>query len=148
MYSVKKSEVACTVWMRMIILIVIADSKLYWKPLFWMQMIFERSCRYIMTACVPGTVTVMRNRAGFYGFCGSGWGQRLTPVMITDTHPARRRTAAVCERERETDRQRILKSGRKVYGWETLRQPERKRGGQADSETGVTVRTNGYTTYV
>lgn len=103
MYSSQKSEATCTVWMVMIILIIVADSKLYRKPLFWMQMLFERSCRYIMTACVPGTVTVMRNRAGFYGFCGSGWGHRLTPVMITDTHPARRRPAAVCVWERETD---------------------------------------------
>ncbi len=91
--------------MGMIILIIVADGKLYRKPLFWMQMLFERFCRYIISAGIPGTVTVMRNRAGFYGFSGSGWGHRLTPVMITDTHPARRRTAAVCVRERDRDRQ-------------------------------------------
>jgi len=29
-------------------------------------MLFEKSCQYIMAAYVPGTVTVMRNRAGSY----------------------------------------------------------------------------------
>lgn len=147
MYSSQKSEAASTVWMGMIILIIVADGKLYRKPLFWMQMLFERYCRYIMTACVPGTVTVMRNRAGFYGFCG----KRLRAQTDTSNdywHTSNQEKNSSCVWERETDRQCILKSSQKVYRKETQRQPERKRGRQSDSETDVTVRVNRYTTYV